>query len=64
MSYKNSDAHKERMKERKEYRAFLGNTYLPVEVRANVGVNHPDYGLHPQAHWKNKKERDNGQTFY
>ncbi len=57
MSFKNSQAHKDRMKERREYQKYLGNTFLPVEVRANVGVNHPDYGLHPQVHWKNKLDR-------
>lgn len=29
-------------------------------IKANVGRNHPDDGVHPQEHWTNKKARANG----
>ena len=65
------DAEKKRKERKRKAKGHSGMSYpvgwgvkrLPSWARtnrniyANVGRNHPDYGLSPSHHWKNKEAR-------
>lgn len=48
--------HRARMAERREWQRSAAGV-RPVRILANVGRNHPDYGMTPQQHFLAKQER-------
>lgn len=53
------DAHRIKMESKKRVRAYQyeKQKYDPVYISANLGVNHPDYGMSMRDHMLEKAKR-------
>jgi hypothetical protein len=51
-------AHKDRMLYKKERTRRLYEMNKPVHVEANLGQNHPDYGMSMEEHLAEKAKRN------